>query len=26
VLQDTRGGAKWKCAVSQNPAVLDPAT
>jgi hypothetical protein len=26
VLKYTRGGAKWKCAVSQNPAVLDPAT
>jgi hypothetical protein len=23
VLQDTWGGAKWKCAVSQNPAALD---
>jgi hypothetical protein len=26
VLWDTRGGVAWKCAVSQNPAVLDPAT
>ena len=23
VLQDTRGGATWKYAVSQNPAALD---
>ena len=26
VLWDTQGGATWKCAVSQNPAVVGPAT
>jgi hypothetical protein len=26
VLWDTQGGATWKCAVSQDPAVVGPAT